>query len=225
MAVRPVFLTRSDPPFWRSTSIEFNWHPGLSHAQKQRSITSLHDAALDQVPVSRILEVSSKSTSETGKKLSAFNLIVDHPDFGGIPLESAFQGSKVFRLHGQLFEAYASDPRTAKGAAKEVNGKDHLIGFRWNNQDWPLEPKTWFYDWLYITAVLHSIPEAPAQIRRYDAFTDIEFNPKKSFNCQARSCAIIASTVNNEELRSLIKTPESMIQQTQKSTLGQARLF
>jgi len=27
----------------------------------------------------------------------------------------------------------------------------------------------------------------------YDTFTDIEFNPKRSFNCQARSCALFVA--------------------------------
>ena len=27
-------------------------------------------------------------------------------------------------------------------------------------------------------------------LNEFDAFTDIEFNPKRSFNCQAKSCAL-----------------------------------
>ena len=30
-------------------------------------------------------------------------------------------------------------------------------------------------------------------LQEHDAFTDIEFNPKKSFNCQARSCALFVA--------------------------------
>ena len=32
-------------------------------------------------------------------------------------------------------------------------------------------------------------------IIKFDAFTDIEFNPKKSFNCQAKSAAIFTSCI------------------------------
>src|SRR5690554_2750420 len=100
MAIRPVFQPSMIAPFWRSDDVEFQWHPGLSPDQKRRSIHSLHDSALNQLPVSRILEVSSKSEARLGNNLSAFRLRVTHPRIGGIPLESAFQGSKRFAVQG-----------------------------------------------------------------------------------------------------------------------------
>jgi hypothetical protein len=60
-----------------------------------------------------------------------------------------------------------------------------------------LEPKTVFYDWLYIGALLQQ-REALAPLSRYAAFSDIEFNPDRSINCQARSCALfVALTKSN----------------------------
>ena len=64
-----------------------------------------------------------------------------------------------------------------------------LIGFDLFGDIWELEPKTAFYDYIYIKTLLenkHLIDD----ILKYDAFTDIEFNPEKSINCQAYSVAL-----------------------------------
>lgn len=211
MAVRPLFLPFVEAPFWKSKDISFHWFAGLSAAQKRKSVRSLHDAALDMTGASRILEVSSKSELELGVRLSAFNLKVHHPTVGVIPFEAAFQGSKTFLHRGQLGEAYGSAPREAKALAQSIDRNDELVGFTWSGELWPLEPKSWFYDWLYISAILESYVEATQLLRLYDGFTDIEFNPAKSFNCQARSCAIIASTRNDSQLRKFISNPVLMI--------------
>jgi hypothetical protein len=52
-----------------------------------------------------------------------------------------------------------------------------------------LVPQTAFYDWLYINALQQQIRQGDA-VMDYAAFTDIEFNPKVSINCQARSVAL-----------------------------------
>ena len=49
-----------------------------------------------------------------------------------------------------------------------------------------------FYDWLYINS-LNRNKKLSLEILNYNAFTDIEFNHKKSINCQARSAAIFVS--------------------------------
>ena len=59
---------------------------------------------------------------------------------------------------------------------------------------WPsgeLAGKTFFYDWLYIHTLAQEGNAALAEgILAYDAFTDIEFNPKRSINCQAEAAAM-----------------------------------
>lgn len=225
MAVRPIFLPLAEAPFWDAVDVEFQWHPGMAISQKQKSIDSLHHSALDTLEISWPLEVSSKSTSALGTCLSAFRLGILHETIGEISLESAFQGSKVFSQSGQIIDAYNMESRESKAFAGHINESEELVGFHWMGRNWPLEPKSWFYDWLYINGIVHSLPEAPAQIRRHDAFTDIEFNPKKSFNCQARSCAIIASTKDDEELRALLMNPDSMVGPSSNSTPNQVRLF
>jgi len=36
-------------------------------------------------------------------------------------------------------------------------------------------------------------PELAEQVMEFDAFTDIEFNPNKSLNCQARAAALFVA--------------------------------
>ena len=69
-----------------------------------------------------------------------------------------------------------------------------LIEFDFDDQKWPLSPSTMFYDWLYCSALEQNRPQAEALLD-YDAFTDIEFNPDRSINCQAASAAIYKSLV------------------------------
>lgn len=46
--------------------------------------------------------------------------------------------------------------------------------------DFPLEPKTVFYDYIYINAVKYTFSlDEIKQITSYTHFTDIEFNPKR----------------------------------------------
>ena len=63
-----------------------------------------------------------------------------------------------------------------------------LIAFDFLGRLYPLSPKNAFYDWLYI----RSLEQHADWIRQnvmYGAFTDIEFNPRKQVNCQARAFA------------------------------------
>lgn len=200
MAVRPIYCSSGDPPLVIQMDIHFEWHPGFSPAQKQKSIRSLHEAARRTSALKNVLEVSSRSSDSLGRSLSAFSLSMFVPGVGAMSLESAFQGSKVFSVTGPLSSAYELAPREAKAAARDVNSREALIGFQFDGTTWDIEPKTWFYDWLYLSA----LRELPANNLRllstYDAFTDIEFNPAKSFNCQARSCAIASALIRRGEL-------------------------
>ncbi|WP_438829865.1 DarT1-associated NADAR antitoxin family protein, partial [Staphylococcus ureilyticus] len=48
--------------------------------------------------------------------------------------------------------------------------------------------------------------EVAKEILEYEAFTDIEFNPKRSFNCQAEACAIYVSLVKRKKLQEALKS-------------------
>ena len=177
-------ICRKGDDFYLAVS-SFEWFPGFAISQKQKSIDSLHNAILKNnkaVP----LEVSTKSKNPLGVKLSAFNLKLN-----GYTLENIFQSSKVFSNGGPYHDLLNVSPKDAKKDERLLSsGK--LVGFNYNSMDFPLEPKTVFYDYIYINAVKYTFSlDEIKQITSYTHFTDIEFNPKKSINTQAKSVAII----------------------------------
>ena len=171
----------------REISVEFKWHPGMSVSQKQKSIQSLHQAAKNSTKKQNILEISSKSETELGRQLSAFALSFVLKRGGITTVECAFQGSKVFRNGGPYSDLYGTNSLAAK-KDERIGQSGSLIAFSLEGDEWPIEPQTCFYDWIYINA-LHQHESMAGDVINYDAFTDIEFNPAKSINCQARSVA------------------------------------
>lgn len=197
MAVRPVFIPGCDATLVQEHSFEFAWTPGFSTVQKQKNITALHREA-KRHGISRILEISSKSDKEIGRRLSAFGLKL-RIGTGKFPLESIYQGSKVFEEGGPFTHLFALQPRESK---RYIRTQDfgNLIKFQLEEKIYPLSPKNAFYDWLYI----RSLEEHSDWIGRnvkYDAFTDIEFNPSKQVNCQARAFAEYLSLLEKEKLK------------------------
>lgn len=193
MAERPVFIPSLDgPALVRTKYVPFNWFPGMAISQKQKSIDALHAAARRILNVERILEVSTKSRTDLGVCLSAFNLtFTTRKHQLTYSVESAFQASKVFEFGGPYKDILEMDSRSAK-RDERLRSSGRLIGFRLFEIDWDLEPKTAFYDWLYINALAKKI-ELRSEIVDYFAFTDIEFNPERSINCQAYSAALFVS--------------------------------
>jgi hypothetical protein len=209
MAKRPVYIpTSNGPSMVEVLQVDFTWHPGMSKTQKQRSIRSLHEAA-NKRGVNKILEISSKSEEELGVRLSAFNLRIKRQDGSRPSVESLFQGSKVFSEGGPFTDMYLMDSRDAKKDERlKLCGK--LVAFRYDSRDWPLFPRTAFYDWLYISA-LQQNSNLSMQLMEYDGFTDIEFNPEKSLNCQAASAALYKSLVNRRLIEAALSSPEEFI--------------
>ncbi len=78
-------------------------------------------------------------------------------------------------------------PREAK-RDERLKNSGKLVSFTFNGETFPLIPKTIFYDYIYINALLEQEELAKVALE-YDAFTDIEFNPEKSINCQAKAAA------------------------------------
>ena len=86
-----------------------------------------------------------------------------------------------------------------------------MTGFVLNGISFSLTPKTFFYDWLYINALLEKETLA-VELTQFDAFTDIEFNPNKSINCQARSAAIFVSLSKTGFMEKALSSPEQFKQ-------------
>ncbi|EJN18248.1 DarT1-associated NADAR antitoxin family protein [Pseudomonas sp. GM80] len=220
MAFRPVFIpTPGAVTLVETKSIDFKWFPGMSVAQKQRSVDSLQQAALESMPsLSRILEVSSKSKDELGVALSAFNLSFTTLKHNlTMSVECAFQGSKVFENGGPFKDLFRRTSREAK-LDERIKSSGRLTKFSFFNMDWELEPRTAFYDWLYINALMKQPSSIIDEITSYSAFTDIEFNPEKSMNCQAYSIALFVSLHEQGLLDKAIASKESFLS-TVKSSL------
>lgn len=187
----------------------FIWCGGFSKSQKEKNITKLHDLISDyfNIEKTKILEVSTKSNIELGKSLSSFNLHLTF-DEQSFPLECLYQSSKVFRnILGeyQIIEALKMNPGEAKKRLS-IENHNNLIKFRCLNREFPLNPSYLFYDWLYINAVKNEIKNNDTLLN-YEYFTDIEFNQKKSHNCQARSLTLYKWLLLNKRLDEYINNP------------------
>ena len=207
MAKRPVFIARGDgEPGVHTRLIQFDWYAGFSMSQKQRSIASLHASAHEE-DIHDVLEISSKSTSLVGVDLSAFNLVATFLDNGKkVTVESAFQGSKVFDAGGPFVDIMEMTSREAKKDVRLRTSGD-LINFRFFDANFDLVPTTFFYDWIYVRSVARN-ERLRREIVKYRAFTDIEFNPEKSFNCQAHAAALCVSLSMNSVLDKAIQSVE-----------------
>jgi hypothetical protein len=210
MATRPIFVPNQIGTLGATEKpIEFKWHPGMAKSQKQKSITELH-ASAQLLGYDRLLEISSKSEVELGVKLSAFNLLITTKKNNNIfTVETAFQGSKVFARGGPYKDLFGLDSLAAK---KDIRLKDSgsLKRFEFFGVTFPLEPRTFFYDWIYINALVQNEALADA-VKYFDGFTDIEFNPKKSINCQAHSVALYVSLVKCNLLDEALLSPENFL--------------
>ena len=210
MARRPVFVPDSDKPYVSELSLDFEYFPGFSIQQKQRSIASLHASYVAKFPSSRVLEVSSKSESDIGVRLSAFNLMIEHPGRGSYSVECAFQASKVFSHGGPFVDLFDASSRAAK-TDRRLRESGELVAFRYCEHEFPLEPKTYFYDWLYASALCRD-DKLVEQVMMFDAFTDIEHNPERSINCQARSVAKVVGLARAGLLEDALQSPQTFLE-------------
>ena len=180
MAKRPAWTIENGKII--SKDFEFAWNGGFAISQKRKNINALHQA-IEDATGQTALEISSKGEVELGNKLSAFKMKTT-----GVFIENVFQASKRYENGGPYLDLLDVAPKDAKRDERhKTSGK--LVAFVRNGEDWPLEPKTVFYDYIYVLAVIENFG-CELDINEYNWFTDIEFNPGKSINCQARAVAI-----------------------------------
>ena len=193
MATRPIFTPSLGGKLLVATHhVNFQWFPGMALSQARKSIESLHASAKEQIGVNDVLEISSKSPTELGISLSAFNLMIKTVKYEReFSLECAYQSSKVFERGGPFLDLLDARSIDAKRDSR-LTEHGRLTGFSFFGTDWGLQPLTAFYDWLYINA-LHKHPSLAEQVLTYPAFSDIAFNPDRSFNCQAYAAALYVS--------------------------------
>lgn len=209
MAIRPVYVSKTEFPYYEEKKIEFKYFNGFSVTQKQKSFLSLHEAFLNKNYDKKILEVSTKSNEKIGKMLSAFSLMI-HTKKREYSVECAFQGSKVFENGGPYIDLLNKTSREAKKDDR-IKNSGKLIKFSYFGRDFALEPKDYFYNWLYINA-LSLVRDLKRDVMQYDAFTDIEFNPEKSINCQAKAVAIFVGLTKSLQINKALESKETFLQ-------------
>ena len=210
MARRPIFVPLYDGKrYVLDRYVDFEWHSGFAKSQKQKSIRSLHEMAARDYGVQNALEVSSKSEQALGVALSSFNLKFTTKKGKTLTVEAAFQGSKVFVNGGPFTDIFELAPIDAK-RDQRLKNSGSLLKFSFFGDDWELEPKTAFYDWLYINALLKN-QDLISEVTKIDAFTDIEFNHEKSINCQARSAALFCALYHTDKLKFALESKENFL--------------
>ena len=197
MAKRPIFIpSKKSDEFVNQEEIDFSWSAGFAVSQKQKSIESLHKQVNKKLSLKNLLEISTKSNEEVGKNASAFNLKFSWKNIKSCSIECFYQGSKIFKNGGPFTDLYEKDSMEAK-KDKRIKNSGDLIGFSFFGENWEIDFD--FYTWIYLVGLNHN-KNVAKELLNYDAFTDIEFNPKKSFNCQAYSAAFYVSLVKNKKI-------------------------
>ncbi len=188
------------------------WAGGFAEVQKRKNILALHQAAA-RAGYEPLLEISTKSDVTAGRHLSAFHLKVETKR-GPLLIENAFQGSKVFERGGPFTDLYDVEPKVAKRDPR-LRESGALVGFIFEGRNFPIVPTTVFYDWLYLSALFPHREWLRWRVDgelTYAGFTDIEFNPTKSINCQAKTCALFVSLVRESRLETYMRSADSFIE-------------
>lgn len=212
-AIRPYYIANLEDKskFVVEENIRFRFFSGFSKTQKQRSLLSMHENIKNYLGFdSKILEISTKSLEGLGVSLSAFNLILSLKNRIKTSVERAYQGSKVFEYGGPFTILYTNTESHPKKFELLYNsGK--LKYFDLFGEIWDLKTKTAFYDFLYIKA-LNENKNLAEEMIKFDIFTDIEFNPKKSFSNQAKAAALYKSLKHHNLLNKALKSKDDFLE-------------
>lgn len=134
---------------------------------------------------------------QASKRFSGNSLLNDGENYGPYPELMALDPKKAKRfldtkLSDELARQYEGDPLFDRIQSELAQAS--FAGFNCLGVEFPTEPKSAFYDCLYIRALSQKHnADLAKELLRYSVFTDIEFNPTKQkpkYNTQARSCAI-----------------------------------
>ena len=107
---------------------------------------------------------------------------------------------------------------------KRLKESGNIIGFEFEGEYWNNEPKTAFYDWIYINALYRNRQDLVEELLQYSVFSDIEFNPNKSINCQARTCAVLVSLVKQDLIDEALSSKEKFIELVYKKQSKQTQI-
>ena len=203
---RPVFMPRvNSDNLVKTDMVRFERHVGFASRQKKKSINDMHQVIRKKYGFNHVLELSSKSGNKLSFLISPLSLKLTNEN-GGEPysVENAFQSSMVFEDGGPYTDLLTAPPRQAKKDERLITSGE-LIGYNYFGMEWSVEPLTTFYDWLYVNALKQN-PQLHEEVMQYQAFTDMEFNPKKSIHSSAYALAMFVA-LHKRELLDNIEDP------------------
>ena len=197
---RPVFMPRvTSDNLVKTDMVRIERHVGFSSKQKKKSINDLHQVIRKKYGFKNVLELSSKSGNPLSFLLSPLSLqLTDDKTATSHSVENALQASKMFEQGGPFTDILQVAPRQAK-KDERLKSSGLLVGYKYAGMEWDVTPLTAFYDWLYINA-LKLREDLHEEVMQYQAFTDIEFNPKKSIHCSAYSLAMFVALNKRDRL-------------------------
>ena len=205
MAKRIIFETKLEKPYFRKVEVETTFPNGWFH-KPQLAIDKINDVYKIKTDTKKDpLEISTASNNEIGKKLSAFSL----KNKDGKTVECLFQASKKFENGGPYLDLLETISNKAKKDKRlEKSGK--LIAFVKDGREYPLFPKTAFYDYLYISVLMEN-KDLWNEIDNYDSFADVWFSPDKKINCQAEAVAIFKGLKDSGNLEKAMKSYDDFV--------------
>ncbi|WP_299184964.1 hypothetical protein [uncultured Psychrobacter sp.] len=203
---KPVFMPRvNSDNLVKTDMVRFERHVGFASRQKKKSINDMHQVIRKKYGFNHVLELSSKSGNKLSFLLSPLSLkLTDEHNGAQHSIENIFQASKVFEHGGPYTDLLTVPPRQAK-KDERLQTSGELIGYNDFGMEWHLEPLTAFYDWLYVNALKQNV-QLHDEVMQYQAFTDLEFNPKKSIHCPAYSLAMFVA-LNKRDLLDNVEDP------------------
>lgn len=187
--IKNIYEARVTAPFFAIRQVNFEGVKGQSLAQRKQNVWRQHEAYVKEYHGSRPLEVSNAGETRQGYELSAYNLTAAN----GFHVENMFQSAKTFEHGGPFKDLLTAKPFNAQHDSR-LRKSGRLTCFTLFDVQYPLEPKTAYYDWIY-TQALADNPRLADYAIRFDSFTDISFHPERQINCQAEACAVYTGMV------------------------------
>lgn len=205
MAKRIIFETKLEKPYFRKVEVETTFPNGWFY-KPQLAIDKINDVyKIKTGAENNPLEVSSKSNNEIGKKLSAFNL----KNKDGLTVECLFQASKKFE-NGGPYLGLLNAPSNKSKKDNRLNNSGKLVAFVKDGKEYPLIPRTAFYDYLYISVLMEN-KDLWDEIDKNNAFSDVWFNPDEKINCQAEAVAIFKGLRQSGNLENTMKSYDDFV--------------
>jgi|LFRM01.1.fsa_nt_gb hypothetical protein len=188
-------------------TINFEYFRGQDPKQTEKSIESMQHAIKAYESGGKVLEVSKYSPSLLGKQLSSLNLEYENNEGRSYPVINIFESSKVFENGGPYRDLLHVDLKDLDEDPR-LKESGRLLGFHFEDEPYSLEPRSLFFDYIYISA-LHQQKEIQEKLLEFDMISDVTYQMGKMFASSARACAYFISLKRTNKLESALESLDS----------------